>query len=229
MKPYVLPLVLGACGGGAVAPATTPPTGPSSISVPAGTAPAIDGVVAPEEWAAAHVIDLDAGAKLHLIHDDRNLYLAVSGVPAKRFGLACVFIADAARVHVLHASAKIGSALYAPAGARLDPQSKQYAWKDADTLMREEQWVASISGDGSSREFGIALAKLALAPGAVSAPIAIGYLYREKEEDEDMSGILTWPAGIGDAVANKQVLGGWNPEQMQFAHERWARLSLAKG
>jgi hypothetical protein len=222
-----------ACGGSG-APAGTAQVQPAdtTIAVPKGTAPRVDGVVVPDEWAAAHRIEIGAGARLHLMHDDKNLYLAVSGVPAHGFGLACVFISEGELVHVLHASAQIGSAVYAPAGDGLNPRAKEYAWKEADVLMREEQWVASVidTRDGSSQEFAIAFERLALAPSTVSAPIALGYLYLDSDTDKDdqrMSGLLTWPAGTGDAVANKELLGGWNPEHLHFARERWARLRLA--
>jgi hypothetical protein len=219
-------------GQAGLAGATPTSAASAAIAVPKGAAPSVDGVVAPDEWAAAHRIEIGAGASLHLMHDDKNLYLAVSGVPAHGFGLACVFIAEGELVHVLHASAKIGSAVYAPAGDGLDPRAKEYAWKEPDALMREEHWLASVvdTRDGSSQEFAIAFERLALAPGAASSPIALGYLYLDSATDKDdqrMSGLLTWPAGTGDAVANKELLGGWNPAQLRFTRERWARLRLA--
>jgi hypothetical protein len=205
--------------------------------VPFGTAPKVDGKVEPDEWAAARQIDLGAGARVHLMHDGGHLYLAVSRVPAHGFGLACVFIAEADGVHVLHASAQLGSAIYVPArGGLFDPRSKEYAWKPAATILREEGWMASTVGegsDGSAQEFAIALERLALAPDATttSAPIAVGYSYLNSDTDKDdklMSGLLTWPADTGDAVANIRLLGGWNPDQVGFAEERWARLTLGR-
>jgi hypothetical protein len=205
----------------------------AAIAVPEGAAPRIDGVVAPDEWATAHHIDIGAGARLHLMHDDKNVYLAVSGVPAHGFGLACVLVSERDLVHVLHASAKIGSAVYTPAGDGFSPRAKDYTWKQPDALMREEHWVASEmdTRDGSSQEFAIALDRLALAlaPGTVSAPIAVGYLYLDSDTDKDdqrMSGLLTWPAGTNDAVTNKDLLAAWNPDHLRFAPERWARLRL---
>jgi hypothetical protein len=210
-----------ACSGsGAPVRATRAPV--AAIAVPEGAAPRVDGVVAADEWTAAHQIEIGAGARLHLMHDDNNLYLAVSGVPAHGFGLACVFISEGELVHVLHASAQLGSAVYAPAGDGFDPRATEYAWKEPDALMREEHWVASVidARDGSSQEFAIALDRIALTPGTVSAPIALGYLYLDSDTDKDdqrMSGLLTWPAGTSDAVANKELLGGWNPKQLRLA------------
>jgi hypothetical protein len=209
----------------------TPP-----IAVPFGPAPKVDGVVADQEWAAAHTVEIGSGARLHLSHDRENLYLAVSRVPARGFGLACVFIAEQQRIHVLHASAKLGSALYLPAqGEGHDPRSKDYAWKEPAAILREEGWMASTMGegkDGSTQEFAIRLRRLALAgAGATSMPIAVGYSYLNSDTDKDdgvMSGLLTWPARTGDAVANIQLLGGWNPPRMEFAPDRWARLTLTR-
>jgi hypothetical protein len=213
--------------------AQTPGTPP--IAVPFGPAPEVDGDVADQEWAAAHTVEIGSGARLHLLHDGETLYLAVSRVPARGFGLACVFIAEARRIHVLHASAKLGSALYLPSpGKGFDPRSKEYAWKEAADILREEGWMASTMGegkDGSTQEFAIRLRRLALADaGGTSIPIAVGYSYLNSDTDKDdgiMSGLLTWPARTGDAVANIQLLGGWNPGQMRFAPDRWARLTLA--
>jgi hypothetical protein len=220
------------CSGHGVSAETTPVPAAAAIAVPEGVAPQLDGVVARDEWATAHQIEIGAGARLHLMHDDKSLYLAVSGVPAHGFGLACVFLSEGKLVHVLHASAKLGSAVYAPAGDGFDPRAKEYAWKQPDALMREEHWVGSVTGtrDGSSQEFAIALDRLALGPGTVSAPIAVGYLYRDGDTDKDdprMSGLLTWPAGTGDAITDKDLLAGWNPPHVRFAPERWARLRLA--
>lgn len=218
------------------APLASPPAAPP-ITVPFGSAPRIDGKVAPEEWAGAHQVDIGAGARLHLVHDGAHLFLAVSGVPAHGFGLACVFIAEADRVHVLHASAKLGSAIYTQsAGAGFDPRSKEYAWKPADQILREEGWMASTVGegsDGSTQEFAIALNRLALAADTAtpSSPVAVGYSYLNSDTDRDdkiMSGLLTWPRATGDAVANISLLGGWNPDQVRFLPERWARLTLAR-
>jgi len=221
-----------ACGGSGAPAGTTQLQAAAPIAVPNGAAPRIDGVVAADEWAAAHQVEIGAGARLHLMHDDKNLYLAVSGVPAHGFGLACVFVSEGELVHVLHASAKTGSAVYAPAGDAFDPRAKDYAWKEPDALMREEHWAASVvdKRDGSSQEFAIALERIALVSSTFSAPIALGYLYLDSDTDKDdqrMSGLLTWPAGTGDAVTNKELLGGWNPEHLHFARERWARLRLA--
>jgi hypothetical protein len=215
------------------APASKSGTPP--IAVPFGPAPKVDGVVADQEWAAAHTVEIGSGARLQLVHDGDSLYLAVSRVPARGFGLACVFIAEQQRIHVLHASAKLGSALYLPAqGEGHDPRSKDYAWKEPDVILREEGWMASTMGegkDGSAQEFAIRLRRLALADGGgASMPIAVGYSYLDSDTDKDdgvMSGLLTWPARTGDAVANVQLLGGWNPGQMRFAPDRWARLTLA--
>jgi hypothetical protein len=230
--------LLGACGAGAAPPAAPEAAVTPRIMVPFGPAPQVDGKVTPDEWRGAHRVEIGAGAHLSLMHDGAHVYLAVSQVPAHGFGLACVFIAEADRVHVLHASAQLGSAIYAPSkGELFDPRSKEYAWKPPADILREEGWMAGRVGegsDGSAQEFRIALTRLGLSPDATitSLPIAVGYSYLNSDTDRDdneMSGLLTWPSRTGDAVANIRLLGGWNPDQVRFAPERWARLTLTRG
>ena len=230
-------LLLAACTASSGPPASPAPAAAPRIAVPFGPPPRVDGKVDADEWRGAHRVEVGAGARLHVMHDDTYLYLAVSQVPSHGFGLACVLIAEADRVHVLHASAKLGSAVYVAAqGERFDPRSKEYAWKPPADILREEGWMASTVGegsDGSSQEFRIALTRLGLGPNGAttSHPIAVGYSYLNSDTDRNdqvMSGLLTWPPATGDAVANIRLLGGWNPDQLRFAPERWARLSLVR-
>jgi hypothetical protein len=51
-----------ACGGSGVPAGTTQVQAPAAIAVPRGAAPSINGVVAADEWAAAHPIEIGAGA-----------------------------------------------------------------------------------------------------------------------------------------------------------------------
>lgn len=228
--------LLAACAAGGAPPAAPEAGVAPGTMVPFGAAPQVDGKVTPDEWREAQRVEVGAGAHLYLMHDGAHVYLAVAQVPAHGFGLACVFIAEADRVHVLHASAQLGSAVYVPSGGeRFDPRSKQYAWKPPADILREEGWMASSVGkgsDGSAHEFRIALARLGLGPGATttSLPIAVGYSYLNSDTDRNdnqMSGLLTWPSRTGDAIAEVRLLGGWNPDQVRFAPERWARLTLA--
>ncbi|HKE19946.1 MAG TPA: FG-GAP repeat protein [Kofleriaceae bacterium] len=172
------------------------PTRSDAIAVPRGAAPAVDGVVGDAEWSAAVAIPLGRGAMLRLVHDGARVYLGISGAPAAPGqGFGCVMIAGADRVRVLHASYKLGSAIYdRGADGAFHPRSTDYAWKDAATMLRDEGWMASLAraGDG-----GIALAFL----GADDLPPSLTSSARDLEIDAD---------GGGDALSQAIAVIDYN-------------------
>jgi hypothetical protein len=222
----------------ACTPNAAPPTRPAkplpastgtALVVPFGRAPVIDGRVDEAEWAHAAVVPLDRGVRLRLLHDGARVYLAVSGLsPPAELGFACVVVAEPAQIHVLHASAKLGSAIYtAGADGRYHPQAKTYDWRSADVLLRDEGWMATtVGGQGPpQQEFALTYAALGLPDHP--RPIAVGYFHvRPDATDPSQAGALVWPPGLDDAVADVQLLGGFNPESLTFTPSRWAVLQL---
>jgi hypothetical protein len=181
---FLLGIAASACASNAAAPA--PPAKPlptstgTALVVPFGGAPVIDGRVDEAEWAHAAVVPLDRGVSLRLLHDGARVYLAVSGLtPPTELGFACLVVAEPAQIRVLHASAKLGSAIYtAGADDRYHPQAKTYDWRPADVLLRDEGWMATtVGGPGPPQQ------EFTLTYGALGLPdhprqIAVGYCGR---------------------------------------------------
>jgi hypothetical protein len=218
-----------ACSSGAGRPPPPRPPSPAAplLAVPRGETPAIDGVVDHAEWAGAAVVTLGQGANLRVMHDGASVYLALSGLDVPdAMAFACVFVADPDRVAVHHASAKLGSAAYTPdATGAYQPAAKTYEWRDPDAMLREEGWTASTVGpDRKQQELALAFARLGL-PGE-PRPIALGYVYFPPDTEVADAGVLTWPLGLADGVANAELLAGFNPDGVRFDPSRWIRLRI---
>lgn len=195
--------------------------------MPFAAAPVVDGQVGAEEWSAAAAFPLGRGVTLRVMQDAATVYLAVSGLaPDEGMGFACVMVAEPGQVRVMHASAKLGTAIYTPAaGGTFDPRSKTYEWREADVLLRDEGWMATTVGSdrGREQEFAIRFDRLGL-PGK-AAPVAVGYLVTPPDaNDLSAAAALVWPSGLDDAVADVQLLAGFNPDGLRFETTRWVTL-----
>lgn len=207
-------------------PAVMPPTRPlrSELAVPFGDAPVIDGKVGDAEWGQATEIAIEPDVRLRVMHDGARIYLGVSRArPTTEFGFTCVLIAEPTQVRVLHASAKLGSAIYTQgARGRFQPRSKTYTWRAGDELMAEEGWTATPVSDSNRDQQELAIAYSALGLPDQPRPIAIGYFSIMPGSTQPAA--LVWPAGLDDAVANTQLLGGHNPDDLLFDPARWVVL-----
>lgn len=224
-------LALAGISAGAVscAKAATPsPVSAPGLAIPFGRAPVVDGQVSDAEWSGALAVALGGGATLRILHDGARVYLGIAGVPAAPgAGFGCVMIAEPGQVRVLHASYKLGSAVYTPNGrGTYRPRSKTYDWRDAEALLRDEGWMASTAraDGGREQEFALGFARLGLPHRP--ARIALGYFYQREPGATDLStaSALVWPAGLDDAVAEVELLAGLNPDGLRFETERWVTL-----
>lgn len=199
--------------------AVAAPQDPAVTDVPFGKAADIDGKMPDEEWADAAVVKVGETATIRVKHDKTTLYLAHSKFPAG--GFACLFVKSGDDVRILHASAQLGSALYRKKADAWNPAAKDYAWKKADRMWKEEGWRAS-EGFAAGQEFAVSFKTLGL-EGAESATIALGYVHFEKREGKS----LVWP-DTGDACADAKLLAGWNPEGLKFDFSKWAVIHPAR-
>jgi hypothetical protein len=204
------------------------PTPSTAFEIPRATAPILDGKIDSAEWAPAKSVELGSGVTLRFMHDGAKVYLAVSGLTSGT-GFGCVMVADGDRVAIFHASAKLGSALYAASpGGALRPQSKDYVWREPDAMLREEGWTATTmrNGEPPQQEYAITFERLGL-PNAPK-PIAFGYFVSPPNaQDLSAAKVLAWPADLNDAVTNVQLVAGFNPDDIQFATVRWPRLTIS--
>ena len=81
-----------------------------TVRAPSGSPIILDGQLAVDEWADALQEPLSGGGELLLMAHGQNLFLGVRG---PGFGLAHVAMASPDTIWVLHASAALGSIVYA--------------------------------------------------------------------------------------------------------------------
>lgn len=195
------------------------PPAPSTIAVPRGRAPSIDGVVGAAEWKDAVTRPLDGGGRAHFLHDGTDLYIGLSGLPGTGWGYGALLLGSSDSVLVFHASAKVGSAVYAAQGemeARIwRPASKSYEWKEGPRLYIEEGWVADVAPrDGAKgREFRVARRMLG------DRRLAIAYIVQTTGEN---SKTVRLPASF---TIDRRVPDGWNPDSIAISPEEWLRVS----
>jgi hypothetical protein len=196
------------------------------LAVPFGAAPTVDGTVGEAEWAGAATIALERSVMLRFLHDGAQVYMAISGLmPPTESAFACLFVAEPEHVRVLHASAKLGSAIYTVgADQRYQPRSKTYAWRPGDEMMRDEGWLATTVSAANHRQQEFALTFAALGLPDRARRIALGYFHVDPSVRPAQPGALVWPVGLDDAVANIQLLGGFNPDDLSFDPSRWVVL-----
>ena len=89
----------------------TPVEEPEAVDVPLGTAIDLDGKLGEQEWQYAARHALGAEGELLLQHDDNFLYVGLRG---NHPGWAHVYVFDGEKVSIHHASAALGTAIYAP-------------------------------------------------------------------------------------------------------------------
>ena len=91
-----------------LAPQTTAPReiAERSLTVPVGSAPTIDGIVEPGEWAEAATVAMSNDDTLHWMQDDHTLYMALEGT---ELGAVNLVIATDDELWILHSSAALGS------------------------------------------------------------------------------------------------------------------------
>ena len=191
---------------------------PSTIEVPRGRAPTIDGVVHTAEWKGAVVRPLEGGGRAYFLHDSTDLFIGLADLPGTGWGYGAAMLGSPDTILVLHASAKVGSAVYVSDGDSSTkiwrPVSKSYAWKEPARLFAEEGWLADVAPrDGSKgREFRIARRMLG------DRRLAIAYIVQTTGEN---STTVRLPASF---AIDKRVPEGWNPDSIAISPEAWMPL-----
>ncbi len=209
------------------APEKTPEK--SELLVPSGPAVELDGKLGAEEWKGALAMPLGAGGELLLRHDERYLYVGVRG---KGSGWAHLYLQDGDTVVVRHASAALGSAVYAKdelgkwqptqafpardAWALRDSSLTPEARASRQAFLEREGWVASNNAMGKS-EFEFILARKGLGEHPL---LAVAFLSNPTQP-------LLFPARLADGCADARLLTGATPNDLDFQPGTWGHLSLA--
>lgn len=201
----------------------------TEVAVPSSSAPVIDGTLLPEEWAGAMQLPMESTGSLFLMADDDYLYLAIQ---AEDHPVTNVYVVLAGRVHVLHASAALGSAVYDLVGdewiqtdsylpytcqSTRSSEESSYARWERTTHFENEGWFASnvYMGAPTDLEYQIPWneSPLSLAPISLFA---------------DSDGLRGWlPATLNDACWNNTLLYADDVSPLQFHPETWLQLIRA--
>jgi hypothetical protein len=189
------------------------------------TPPAVqlDGVINADEWKGAKEADLRGGGKVFFRRDGNVLYVALKGVSK---GWAHVYLSHNDTVHVMHASAALGSVTYFPQEAKWSTIQK-FNWQLRDRsysdttarkmedYFRQNGWVANNVniGDGMTAEFKIDLSRFA------TQKLAFACLFASKPETPSY-----YPEDLSDHTILKDLVYGNAPAQLEFNPKTWHKL-----
>lgn len=226
---------------------TRPDTNSPRIEVPCGEAPTLDGIIDADEWEDALQLKSEGDAKVFAKHDGTNLYLGFITPP---MGVANVYLADESGVHVLHASAALGSVLYRR-GESLEEWTRTNAfdWQvrttdltpDGDrermNYLDDHGWTGSngLTGTPEHWELIISLERLGLAPRSNGAPapnredaarvapakVAICYF-----DGQNWKTSLRCPPHLDDDCISPNVQSGNIADTHAFDPGTWVTLAM---
>jgi hypothetical protein len=185
------------------------------VEVPYGPAPAIDGALSAGEWSAALQIVIDEARNLFLLHNDDYLYLGIDS-GGRGYGSVCVLWDD--DVHILHASAALGSAIFARQ-AQDWLLTQEFSWCCRERYpgprqvqhLEQEGWLASITYMGLPREMEY----------QIDWPedgLAMAIVYQSGREVQEA---LRWPESLDDDCLNIVGWSGDLPDVFHFSPEAW--------
>ncbi len=177
----------------------------------------LDGTLGDAEWAGSVHFELSDQRKVLVRSTTHSIDVGLRGFPTGEFGFGCLFVAVDDQVHVLHASAQLGTATYFEQDGLWNPLKKTYDWKPAETLWREDGWRSHPSKSNGNQEFQISRR---LAPADQRISIAVGYVTIADKELQ-ASG---WHESLDDDTRNTDLLAGHNPESLRFAVSSWYHL-----
>ena len=190
------------------------------VEVPAGVSATIDGILSEGEWDDAMVIEVDVSRRLYLMHSDGYLFLGIESA-AMGTGSICVMQDD--EIAILHASAALGTAVYAREGQAWR-RVRHFSWCCRESSpgprqvqhLQEEGWLASIGymGVAAEMEYQIAL------PGS-GLSMAVVHLTGSSQ-----ASTLHWPPELDDDCL--WMVGSGGPqERMLFSPETWPLIIVA--
>lgn len=172
------------------------------------TTPKIDGAAGTKEWKDAIRIPLGSEGRAMLQHNGTYLFIALVG---RRNGIGSLCTMKGKEVHVLHASAALGTAAYALDG-KVWKNTRTFEWTNRDTgpspaamedrkkFLGAEGWFANTRPDASvQREFQIRI------DGRGEIPLALGFLSMPQKGTFEL---VTWPERVDDSCGETELAAG---------------------
>ncbi|MBU0596452.1 hypothetical protein KJ567_07200 [Candidatus Bipolaricaulota bacterium] len=192
------------------------------VQVPCGTEPVLDGTIATDEWADAMTVELSPESMLFLKHSAGHLFLAIR---AATMGVPSPLIVRGEEVHVLHASAALGTAIYAEQDGtwRL---TQTFEWRcrtrgfaaaaiaERERFLAEEGWLGTIGYLGAPTEFEYMIL-------LDEEPVRMLVLFMEAT---DPIQLLSWPIPADEAGDYLEIITGPVPDEVAFDLDQWAVL-----
>lgn len=199
----------------------------ATLLVSCATRPPIipDGQLTDAEWKSSQRTGLGEAGRISVLEDEAGVRVALA---AGNDGIASLFVFDGERVHVLHASAALGTAVFVRDSGGHWRNTQDFTWEarqpdDAaacEAFRAKHGWLANVTPPrpgqqhGGDREFVVDLAHF-----RKSEPlrIAAGYLHLRK----DAFSVDAWPANVQDAVTSIPLHQGVVAGDYAFTPERW--------
>jgi len=192
----------------------------ATLDVPRAAAPVIDGTIVAEEWKSATRIELTNGGHALLQHDGTFFYLAITG---PRTGIVSLCMPAGEDVHVLHASAALGTAVFKDSRVTRD-----FVWTNRDTkdtaardkFLDAEHWFANATPPtalSKEREMQIAIA------GRKEIPLTVAFMSFAPNEEQL---IHVWPAALADGCASIDLAAGKTAGPLTFDRATWGVVKI---
>ncbi|MFN0241542.1 MAG: hypothetical protein ACKVWV_01490 [Planctomycetota bacterium] len=209
------------------AQAPAKPIDVKDLAVPLGAAIDLDGKIGDEEWKGALRLPLEGGGALFVRHDAKNVYVGLRG---ERQGWAHVYVKRGDEVVVRHASASLGTAIYAKSeGGKWQPKQGfpaaggEWALRETtltpevralrEKFLAREGWVATNNNMGKT-EIELVLARKDLGERPV---LAFAFVC-------DPTKPLLFPPTLSDGCTSAELLMGNTPSELDFRTDTWSRL-----
>jgi len=203
---------------------TLSPEEQTSITVPQGTSPIIDGTLLPGEWDRAKVEIFSDNSELLLMHGEGYLYLGIRANTTDMI-VGNIFVDRGDEIAVLHTSAALGTAIYQK-DAEIWQQTQGFSWccrstnshdaaqAERDAFLQQEHWVSINSRMGTPQEleYQIEMTNETLRL-AVTFMLASGINQK-----------FSWPTHLKDACV--QSFEGGFPLQLQFSPDTWETITI---
>jgi hypothetical protein len=196
------------------------------IAVPrTAKAPKIDGTLAANEWKGAVRVRLGDNAHALLLHDGKFLYVAMVG---RQPGTSSVCAMGGKQVLVLHSSAALGTASFAPEKDKWR-MTRGFIWTNRDTsgtptAMAERKktldtdgWFANTSPTFTrDREYVMRIGNQR------EIPLTLGFLSFTGKEQR----LYYWPEDVVDACADVELASGYTDREYVFEPKTWGVAEL---
>jgi hypothetical protein len=188
----------------------------------------LDGRISEQEWSGAYKQQLSGGGEISLLHDGTDLFIGVSG---SKDGWAHVYVSENEQIHVLHASAALGKAVYkrSNAGSWQPVQGFDWALRQTDRSEETEKarsayfdaqgWLANnnLTGSGNVLEFKVG-----------SRYIKAGGLKVAVVYSSDGKSLQYWPSSLNDDCLKPELVTGETPSDLKFNQSTWASLVITQ-